>query len=238
MYDKIINQSHSCCRNDWSLEPSYLKRTNCTNSPRQERVPMVWSWYPKSNITGRIPNTSPYLLGFNEPNHKGQANLTPLKAANAWRLVEKAAGNNVILVTPSAAPCGDPNKCLGNTIEWFDSFFRLCEGCRFDYMATHHYSCNPSATMTFLRQLHERYGLPIWLTEFSCPRTTSVARILNYMKGVLPRLEAAPFVFRYSWFVSRSTRGADSFVTSATSLLEPHSSTLTQLGRYYNNYTP
>ena len=41
-------------------------------------------------------------------------------------------------------------------------------GCRITYLATHSYSCTPATTLAYLRQLHERYGYPVWLTEFSC----------------------------------------------------------------------
>ena len=37
-----------------------------------------------------------------------------------------------------------------------------------DYLAAHDYSCTPTSTMDYLKQLHERYGYKVWLTEFSC----------------------------------------------------------------------
>jgi hypothetical protein len=74
----------------------------------------------------------------------------------------------------------------------------------------------------------------IWLTEFSCPEHPSAAFQLSYMKEVLPRLEAAPYVYRYSWFESRvSTTG---WIGREVSLLEQNSSQLTELGRFYMNF--
>ena len=40
------------------------------------------------------------------------------------------------------------------------------------------------------------FAFRIWLTEFSCPQRHSVTEQLNYMKAVLPRLEAASYVYR------------------------------------------
>lgn len=221
--------------NDWSLQPGYLKKTSCTNKPSQEHVPMVWGWWRGTNITGKIPE-SEYLIGFNEPNHKEQSNMSPAAAAKYWKEIMKSAGDRK-LVSPSAAPCGNPAKCLGNVFEWFDEFFKLCKGCKFDYISTHHYSCNPKNTISYLKKMYERYHYPIWLTEFSCPQTNDATKILQYMKGVLPLLEKADYVFRYSWFTHR--RGIVSkYVTSATSLVKQDSSELTELGKFYNEYQP
>jgi hypothetical protein len=43
-------------------------------------------------------------------------------------------------------------------------------------------------------------GKPIWLTEFSCDTTHSVADQMAYMQAAIPYLESSPNVFRYSWF--------------------------------------
>ena len=198
------------------------------------RVPMVWGYRSGKNLTGRIPDDSEYVLGFNEPNHSPQSNLTPQQAVEGWREIERVAGHRK-LISPAAAPCGaGPPKCLNNTIEWFDEFFRLCTGCRVDFLATHKYSGNPQGTMNFLESLYNRYGLRIWLTEFSRPRTGNEDVILNYMQRVLPLLEEAHYVYKYSWFVHRRT--VDGYVRTETSLMEQDSPTLSALGQYYNDF--
>ncbi|CAH1777737.1 unnamed protein product [Owenia fusiformis] len=223
---------------DWSLLPAYLRNTNCTNTPTQERVPMQWGWWRSTNITGRVPEDATYVLGFNEPNHREQANMTPQKAAEYWPRLEAAVGNK-ILVSPSAANCGGgTERCVSSTIEWFDEFFRLCNGCRVDYLATHHYHCNADATMAYLRSLYARYGKKIWLTEFACPNTDSFARVSRYMTNILPQLEAADFVYRYSWFNSRIENSSNRFVRNINRLLTPGRAELTRLGRQYNNFQP
>ena len=223
-------------RYDYRQTPNYIDEQACDNYPTQSRVAMFWGWRSGRNYTGLLPDDADYVLGFNEPNHSGQANLTPEEAVEGWKEIERVAGDR-LLVTPAAAPCGSGlPKCLNNTMDWFDEFFRLCDDCRFDYMATHHYSKYPSSTMSYLESLYERYGLQIWLTEFARPQTSNETEILSYMSGVLPLLEEADYVFRYSWYVNR--KFANGWTHSEISLQEADNSNFTLVGKYYNAYQP
>ena len=157
-------------------------------------VPMVWSWYPAHSKTVRVPDNAEAVSGFNEPNHREQANLRAADAAVYWRTIEQQSKGKP-LVSPSSAPCGG-SGCLGNTNQWFDEFFRHCNGCRVDYLATHHYSCSADNTMRYLKNLYDQYGKKIWLTEFACSYSSDARKQLHYMQTLLPKLEAAPFVYR------------------------------------------
>jgi len=84
-------------------------------------------------------------------------------------------------------------------MQWLDEFIGNCTGCRFDYVAAHVYKCNVGDTMDYLQTLHNTYNKPVWLTEFACAGTFDVNVQLSYMQRVLPKLEAAPHVFRYVW---------------------------------------
>ena len=157
---------------------------------------MVWGYtrhHADENIWF-LPNTTA-ILGFNEPNMYNQANLTARQAAEHWPEIERKS-HGAPLVSPSAIQCGGPEWCYGNQFEWFDEFFRLCNGCRVDYLATHKYTCDANYLMSYLQSLYGRYHKKIWLTEFACPDTTDPNVQLKYMKEILPRLEAAPFVYR------------------------------------------
>ncbi|CAH1774794.1 unnamed protein product [Owenia fusiformis] len=191
---------------DWGHWPMYERRNNCTANPEWtppdhiEYVPMQWKWWSRTNVTDRFPSTGSYILGFNEPNHRGQADMTPAEAALVWPEMEaEARRTGKQLVSPAAVPCGSELNCHGDAFEWFNEFFDLCQGCQVDYLATHFYTCNPDSMMDFLEALWLAYEKPIWLTEFACPGGDSTVRQLNYMAELLPRLEAASFVFRYSW---------------------------------------
>ena len=113
-------------------------------------VPMIWGYY------GHIPDIKAdpldTILGFNEPNHEKQSNLSPEEAAFAWiELQEKYPDK--ILVSPSAASAQSEDA-----YEWFHEFFDICMelGCRVDYLATHSYSGNVDNVMDALKTLYQR----------------------------------------------------------------------------------
>ena len=111
-------------RYDWGQTPWYFYQKHCRSSLKPGRVPMVWAWR-SSDHPIRIPHDAHYILGFNEPNFKAQANMTPQKAAAAWRELERESHGKP-LVSPAAAPCGGSICVNGlNAPEWFDQFFQV-----------------------------------------------------------------------------------------------------------------
>ena len=88
-----------------------------------------------------------------------------------------------------------------------------------------------------------RFGRKVWFTEFAKPSTKDPNVELEYMKEILPKLEASDAVWRYSWFVTRWPYGqwtcpdADEwYIDRAVSLLEQDSPTLTALGKFYDEF--
>lgn len=164
----------------------------------KKHVPMVWGFYPKTNYSCHMWSDSDVVLALNEPNHLTQANRLAVEAATAWPLLDGNATGK-ILVGPAAAHCG-PNHCNidGNTTEWFTKFFAACNNtCRVDAIATHTYWCEINKTMDFLEDLYNRYGKPIWLTEFACrDPNNNPDKVLTFLKGILPRLEGAPYIHK------------------------------------------
>ncbi|XP_060594023.1 uncharacterized protein LOC132748429 [Ruditapes philippinarum] len=229
---------------DWGANFDVIeKHSKCDLSSHSDTyVPMIWGY--RSSWPARVreidKTNNKFLLGFNEPNHQHQSDLTPAEAAAAWHLVEEAA-NGAKIVGPAAAECGA--DCNGQTIEWFDAFFDiLCENetsspCRMDYLATHVYSCSATQTMNFLQTLYQKYNLKIWLTEFACPNSDyPEEQLYEYMQPLLDMLEDADFIYKYAWYMARSNDTHGRFVTRAVSLLDQTTSVLTELGQYYNNF--
>ena len=187
---------------------------------------MVWGWNPNYHV--HISHNDHILMGFNEPNHSDQANMSPQEAAQHWRTMQSQAPGRQY-VSPAAAPGSiDPTQ-------WFADFFASCHGCQVDYLATHAYWCDAHQTMNYLQGLYNRFHKKIWLTEFACQWTHSADEQLRFMKQILPMLEAADYVDRYSWFILR-IKAESGFVTKSASLVEPYSSQMTPLGRYYNDF--
>merc|ERR1712173_418880 len=134
-------------------------------------VPMIWGY----NKYAKEPFPElhfPMVLGFNEPNHGGQANLSPQKAAQLWVDEFQRTYTDRTLISPAAAPGG-----YIDVFAWFDQFFAECDklgGCRVDHIATHLYTGNAEYDIQFLERLYKRYNKKIWLTEFAVPHTRFV----------------------------------------------------------------
>ena len=218
----------------WGPTPSSSNYSKCALQHDSGFIPMLWG---RNSVNFTVWHHADALLGFNEPNHISQSNLLPAEAAALWpQVLAKARTNNISRIgSPAAAPCGGgPTRCHGDTTDWFDKFFAACAWpdsprCNINFLATHDYACNPSKLHSFLTELHARYQLPIWLTEFNCGdggANASAARHLAYMKEALPILESLPFVERYSWMSVLNTKVVGS------ALVDPHGE-LTTLGKYY-----
>ena len=70
----------------------------------------------------------------------------------------------------------------------------------------------------------------------ACPYKTTVQDQLDYMKAILPLLEASGHVEAYAWFIAR-WKTDDWFLNYNCSLLEQGRSALTPVGEYYLNFT-
>jgi hypothetical protein len=176
-----------------------------------EFVPMLWG---KSQINDSLPGSYGYLLGFNEPNFKAQANLTPQQAADAWPMVEaRAKAVGAPTVSPAVNFCGsssDPSQCSDPSVTdpytYLSDFFAACTGCEVDYVAVHWYNCDLPSLQAYIDGSpgglagFVQFGKPIWLTEFSCDGSASVADQKAYIQAAIPYLENNPHVYRYSWF--------------------------------------
>lgn len=167
-----------------------------------EFVPMLWG---SGSLNATIPSGSAFLLTFNEPNFKAQSNLTAAQAASYWSAIQtKAAG--IPIVGPGMNYCGPASQCNGtDPYQYLTDFFASCAGCRVDHVAVHWYNCDLPSLRDYLEAGanlpgFEQFGRPIWVTEFSCDPSASVAQQEAYMRAAIPYLESNPKVFRYSWF--------------------------------------
>jgi hypothetical protein len=167
-----------------------------------EFVPMFWG---SGSLSASIPGAARYVLGFNEPNFKAQSNLTATQAASYWPTIEAKAGGRPI-VSPGMNYCGPAASCNGtDPYQYLKDFFAACTDCAVDYVAVHWYNCDLPSLRDYLEPGNnlagfEQFGRPIWLTEFSCDGSASVAQQETYMRAAIPYLEANPKVFRYAWF--------------------------------------
>jgi hypothetical protein len=175
---------------------------------------MIWG---SGTLGGPIQTGARFLLGFNEPNFKSQSNLTPAQAAADWPQVEslaRAAG--IPIVSPAVNYCGSSSNAsncsdpaVTDPYTYLKDFFSACSGCQVDYVAVHWYNCDLPSLRAYIEgntdaggglQGFVQFGKPIWVTEFSCDGSHTVAQQQAYMQAAVPYLESNAHVYRYSWF--------------------------------------
>ncbi|MBQ0827519.1 glycosyl hydrolase [Streptomyces tagetis] len=174
-------------------------------------VPMIWG---PGSVTdaelGAAAAEGRELLGFNEPDMAGQADMSPEQALDLWPRLE-ATGLRL----------GAPAVAFGGDVEggWLDRFMKGAEqrGLRVDFIPLHWYGGDfgpdaPNQLRRYLEAVHERYRKPIWLTEYALtdfsqatPRYPSPREQTDFVTSSTRMLDSLDFVERYAWF-TLSTR--------------------------------
>jgi hypothetical protein len=169
-------------------------------------VPMIWGARDVTpTALAQVQRSGPYLLGFNEPDVTEQSDLTVEQALDLWpRLMATGLTlGSPAVATAAATPGG-----------WLDRFMSGAarRGYRVDFIAVHWYGADFVTTdaveqlRSYLAAIHDRYHLPIWLTEFALvdfpggwryPGPDEEAAFLSAATAMLRDL---PYVQRYAWF--------------------------------------
>ncbi|XP_060603280.1 uncharacterized protein LOC132756273 isoform X2 [Ruditapes philippinarum] len=108
---------------DWHMDLSFYHDKvgqHCNSTPHlvHKHIPMVKKYNNHTQLT--IQTWGRFILGFNEPDHADQADMTAQEAAAALPEIEKNS-HGAKLVSPTTA---------GPNFKWYDDFFRLYHGCR------------------------------------------------------------------------------------------------------------
>jgi len=179
---------------------------------------------------------SEFVLGFNEPNVQDQSWLSPEEAAMEW-IEHQNLHPDKTLVSPATGHA--------DTV-WMDQFMENCTklGCRIDVLSTHLYNGAAHDRMAQLEAYSNRYGKKLWLTEFALKKTKNETEVVEFIREILPMLECADFIERYSWWYSRYYDDKDQesswnqwfWISHANSLLDVSgsSSALTAAGQAYD----
>jgi len=221
---------------NWGLWPTQSDKggnslpegvSSCKEPMAAEFVPMFWGCW--DNCTSGIWSSVhedwkklgvKYILGFNEPDNKGQSNLTPEKAANYWEQLDDFANSfdpPLELVGP-----GMTHWDADGGSWWLDAFFGNLSDARksnIKYIAQHDYSGNASGIIAKANAAYKKYNRKLWLTEFSVGYGKDRAHNDAFMKTILPQLDAAESVYRYAWY---STRNAPAAWVNESYLLPPN----------------
>jgi hypothetical protein len=227
---------------NWYVEPeSGVKET--FQNYEMDFVPMVWGAGADTSILRKFLKSHPgvkYILGFNEPNFKSQANMTPVQAAENWPKIEELANEfNLKIVGPAVNYCGDCVDIPGTNsdsdpVEYLDAFFDACPECRVDYIGVHNYMCYAGPIADYIGRF-KKYDKKIWLTEFACWDQSTITPDMqkSLVIGAIDYLENDTNVFRYSWFSGDRT-GKWPYLD----IFGPKPGALTELGELYVNFYP
>jgi len=241
-----------------SLRPSWNYSWGSTRIEQQpadiEFVPMIWGGWDKAKVEARLRNdVAPLiesgavrrLLSFNEPDHKGQANMPYTAALEFWPAFE-ALG--IPLCSPACAnPEGiDDESVQGVSGTWMRDFIREADkrGYRVDYIGAHWYGGGSFENFKAkMWRIYEKYGRrPLLITEFAvadwkakspAANRHKPAKVLAFMKQALPWMEKQEWIAGYAWFIFN----VDSPVGTSSALFD-HEGNLTACGRYYRSVTP
>jgi hypothetical protein len=190
-----------------------------SSSDSWEFAPMSWGHGTTTDagIAGFVAKYgSPYIMSFNEPDDcDGQSGQWGFPGSpklcdvdEAVRLHKNFMKTGMRIVSPGGreeAPFG-----------WLKEFHQkaTAQNVRIDVIAVHWYDwgsnptvkTNPTALEVFnrfkayLKNVHDLYGLPIWITEFNANPARSQAINAGFLALALPYLESLDYVERYCWF--------------------------------------
>jgi len=220
-----------------------------------EFIPMSWGGsnkerlktYLQKNVVPEIISGNVHrFLAFNEPDKKEQANMPYMKAIELWPVLEKL---NVPLCSPS---CANPEGIKDASTQgvpgtWMKDFMDEAEKrkLRVDYVGAHWYGGSSAKHFKAkMRRIYEKYGRrPLLITEFAPAdwktkgdikkHRLTPAKVLSFMKDVLPWMEKQDWIYGYAWFSFKH-----SAPQGASSSLFDDDGKLTACGRYYRSVTP
>ncbi|MEU4626176.1 glycosyl hydrolase [Actinoplanes sp. NPDC023801] len=170
-----------------------------------EFVPMIWdeNVVTAANLA-KVRTEGRTLLGFNEPDLAGQAGMTVEQALDLWPQLQ---ATGMRLGSPAVAFGGDTPG------GWLDRFMTGARqrNLRVDFITLHWYGSDFSDAaagqfMGYVKAVHDRYRLPIWVTEYGLmnftgsPKFPDTQQITRFIRSSTSQMDAAPYVERYAWF--------------------------------------
>jgi RNA polymerase sigma factor (sigma-70 family) len=214
---------------DWGATPGGITAPSSASF-----VPMIWGGSDVTAATlDQVKSEGDVLLGFNEPDQSGQANMTVAQALGLWPQLE-ATGMTLgspAVSSGAATPGG-----------WLDQFMTgaKARGYRVNFITVHWYggdfSTGPAVQQleTYLQAIYNQYHLPIWLTEFALtsyagptPTFPTEAQQAAFLSAATEMLDGLPYVQRYAWFALPVSSGS-----GTTGLFNPGPAA-TEVGRAF-----
>jgi hypothetical protein len=136
---------------------------------------------------------------FNEPDIASQASMSPAQAAAFYKQYMNPYASRASLGAPAVTNSGN----AGQGLDWLQQFLNACGGsCEIDFFPVHWYDSTGNVAYFKKHMLAAREvagGKPVWLTEFAMNDASQEAQA-NFIKQVVPWLDAQDWVARYAYF--------------------------------------
>jgi hypothetical protein len=168
-------------------------------------VPMIWGAASVTDTTlAKAKSEGSVLLGFNEPDLAEQSNMTVEQALSLWPRLEQ-----------TGMRLGSPAVAYGGATSggWLDRFLTGArqQHRRVDFVTLHWYGSDFSNAaagqfLGYLKAVHDRYGLPVWVTEYGLinfvgtPKYPNTQQLTTFITQTTRQMQATPYVERYAWF--------------------------------------
>ena len=219
----------------------YKWSNNGSSDMSREYAPMAWGKGAADDLNDieiiKQKYKSTHLLAFNEPDNcndqSGQyGNMCVVDTSLVY--YKNLLKSGLRMVSPATRQ--------GEVFSWLNEFNYKAENqeIRIDVIAVHWYdwTSNPENSpnanpqdiynrfVNYLENVHNLYGLPIWITEFNANRYRNEWVHRQFLQLALPYLEETDYIERYSFFPP-VTDQADFF---------DENNNYTQIGEFYSNF--
>ncbi|PSN61350.1 hypothetical protein BS50DRAFT_148706 [Corynespora cassiicola Philippines] len=157
-----------------------------------------------SNVKTAVDGGTNAVMGFNEPDHADQANLSPEAACSAWKeymnpIKESHPGVTIIgpSVTNGPAPMG---------LDWLDRFQTACPDATWDAANIHFYDIYDDQVVQRFKdhigKASSDYGKPVWVTEFGLnPGSATAEQAAQFVKEVTEFMDGYENCAGYAYFM-------------------------------------
>ena len=213
---------------NWGLTPTVDPSNPDYKTYNQEFVPEKWGAGGDPAKMFTTHNAS-HLLGYNEPDHTEQSNVSVDKAVEEWPLLLQTG---LRLGSPATT-----------NFSWLYDFMSKCRkrNYRVDFVVVHAYWGGMSADEWYrkLKDVHDHTKRPIWIKEWNnganwtkeswpSSKGEQYAKQLRDLKAIVNMLDTCSFIERYSIY---------NWVEDKRMIIN-NSGDLTPAGKFYANNTP
>ncbi|PNS21108.1 Phospholipase D1 [Sphaceloma murrayae] len=176
-----------------------------------EYFPMMWcptklsvkAWTDAAEKA--ISEGSTRVLGFNEPDQKGQCDILPEDAAKGHIAYMNPLSGKAKIGSPAVTNGGGSSMGLG----YQESFLGACDGaCKIDFLNMHWYGDKQNAVYNFQLQVNktlalgQKYGIgEVWVTEFGLNDGTDAEKA-DFVTKVAGWMDGMAAVGGYAYFMT------------------------------------